>query len=495
MTMATVLLVVGVGMSLGSNPLVPGVGMADPNLHRFNGSYYVFATHDFSVNNTGFLMKDWWCWSSPDLVSWSLSSVIQPNVTLPWSTEGERNECWATDAAFTNNKFYFYLSVGPSEVAVVVADAVTGPWHDPLGYPLLNNTLGSSLVPKTTFRDPCVFEDDDGTFYIIAGVFNYYVTRLNPDMISLAEKPRHVVVNNPYGPCGDNVTDDKPFIHKEGEWYYLSWGCFYAMSKSVYGPYDMVGSVVSTSLIAPAFRMNQSGDAGRPYRVGAPPASGDGLELYDCANASAAAWIPIPSFSAPKFALALKENPSLCVIGSGGPLRLGPCVNGSTAQMFSVSQTSSGADIHGVDRACPCWNVQDNNARSRQGRGPGNGAMLQCFTCVDGGNFNPNQRFQFDVSTGQIQAWDGYAKDLVDNGITHQTTDHTLATRDPHTFGIQWSATSTSEPTALWSRASSMRKGSTSTRPRRSKPRSFLSSSDRGIRWTSLHMVGVTGSR
>lgn len=73
MTMATVLLVVGVGMSLGSNPLVPGVGMADPNLHRFNGSYYVFATHDFSVNNTG-----------------SLANCVLPIVVLGFTTSEHR---------------------------------------------------------------------------------------------------------------------------------------------------------------------------------------------------------------------------------------------------------------------------------------------------------------------------------------------------------------------------------------------------------------------
>ena len=33
---------------------------------------------------------------------------------------------------------------------------------------------------------PQVFEDDDGSFYIIAGVFNYYIAKLNEDMISLA---------------------------------------------------------------------------------------------------------------------------------------------------------------------------------------------------------------------------------------------------------------------------------------------------------------------
>jgi arabinoxylan arabinofuranohydrolase len=43
----------------GANPVVPNVGMADPHVHVFNGSFYMYSTHDFSPNNTGFLMKDW----------------------------------------------------------------------------------------------------------------------------------------------------------------------------------------------------------------------------------------------------------------------------------------------------------------------------------------------------------------------------------------------------------------------------------------------------
>jgi hypothetical protein len=67
-----------------------------------------------------------------------------------------------------------------------------------------------------------VFEDDDGEFYIIAGVFEYYIAKLGEDMISLAESLKHVVVNGAYGPCGNGTTDDKPFIHKFNQTYYLS---------------------------------------------------------------------------------------------------------------------------------------------------------------------------------------------------------------------------------------------------------------------------------
>ena len=42
------------------------------------------------------------------------------------------NECWATDAAFANCKYYFYVSAGPGEVGVMSAPSLKGPWTDPL---------------------------------------------------------------------------------------------------------------------------------------------------------------------------------------------------------------------------------------------------------------------------------------------------------------------------------------------------------------------------
>ena len=64
-------------------------------------------------------------------------------------------------------------------------------------------------------------------YYIVAGVFTYYITKLKPDMISLAETPKLVNFStHTFGPCGDGKTDDKPFLHKNGDTYYLSWGCF-----------------------------------------------------------------------------------------------------------------------------------------------------------------------------------------------------------------------------------------------------------------------------
>ena len=235
------------------NPLVPRAGMADPNVRLMNGTFYVWATHDFSINNTGFEMHDWQVWSSPDLVAWTLESSVVPSKSIKWDTEP--TGCWATDAAFRNGRYYFYVSVGGSSIAVVVADSPRGPWTDPLGKPLLDDTLGKVLHPPTTFRDPAIFEDVDGSWYLIAGVFEYYITRLGDDMISLDGPPRHVEVRGAYGACGSGKTDDKPFLHQRAGLYYLSWGCFYGTSTSLFGPYETRGSVVQTDSIASDFRI------------------------------------------------------------------------------------------------------------------------------------------------------------------------------------------------------------------------------------------------
>jgi beta-xylosidase len=70
----------------------------------------------------------------------------------PKRRDTQTNECWATDAAFVNGKFYFYVSAGGGQIAVMVANSITGPWSDPLGKPLMSPALGAAQKPSTTFR-------------------------------------------------------------------------------------------------------------------------------------------------------------------------------------------------------------------------------------------------------------------------------------------------------------------------------------------------------
>lgn len=214
------------------NPIIPLRGVCDPHMHVFGGRVWLYATHDAVAGSGGFVMHDWQIWSSADCVEWRLESVVRPEDF--WM--GASDCCWAVDAAERNGKYYFYYSNGNSQTGVAVADNPAGPFRDVLGKPLLDGT-----VTTTREYDPAIFRDDDGEYYIVFGGpewaygpgCGYYIARLGEDMISLAETPRKLELDHP--------GDDKASLNKWNGRYYLSYGGFYAISDSVYGPYRFMG--------------------------------------------------------------------------------------------------------------------------------------------------------------------------------------------------------------------------------------------------------------
>lgn len=231
---------------MSGNPIVPGIGLCDPHVRIFNDRAYLYATHDKGPDCGRFTMDDWWIWSSPDLVQWKHECTIRPEETYHGKPD---SSCWAVDAMDRNGKYFWYFSRGPKNIGVMVSDTPVGPWRDPLGKPL----LAEGYVP-TSIRDPGLFKDDDGECYIVFGTFDFYIARLNEDMISLAEAPRKITINNPQGPCAEGKTDDKPYLHKRDGIYYLSWGCYYGMSRSLYGDYDCKGSIILEENVDPGLR-------------------------------------------------------------------------------------------------------------------------------------------------------------------------------------------------------------------------------------------------
>ncbi|MEL7160818.1 MAG: family 43 glycosylhydrolase, partial [Bacteroidota bacterium] len=226
------------------NPIVPNRGLNDPHIHIFNDTAYVYATHDKSAANTQFVMEDWWIWSSPDLVNWTHRSTLDPADTY---IGGDFGGCWATDVGHHNGKYYWYFSEKNQQTGVAVGPSPVGPWRDALGKPLLTE----DLTPTDEY-DMAIFAED-GKHYILFGVWDYYLAELGDDMISLAEAPRKVEFDRLVGPYGEGKTDDKPYLHKYGDTYYLSWGAFYATAPNLYGPYTYRGTVMDASSFAPGY--------------------------------------------------------------------------------------------------------------------------------------------------------------------------------------------------------------------------------------------------
>ena len=213
--------------------IIPNKGVCDPHVHIFNGKAYMFTTHDRGPHEPIFTMDDWRIFSSDDLLNWKLEYTLRPEDTFL----GKNAECYATDAAERNGKYYFYYCRAQSCTGVAVSEnGPGGPYHDPLGKPLL--PVGLADTPS---YDPTVFIDDDEakTPYIMWGYAiygkSYYIARLNEDMISLAEPPRRVELDRP-------CMSDASWLTKHGGRYYLNSHCSdYAVADSVYGPYTYRG--------------------------------------------------------------------------------------------------------------------------------------------------------------------------------------------------------------------------------------------------------------
>lgn len=166
------------------SPVLPGL-YADPNIAEFDGTYYIYATTD---GTPGWGGKDFYVWSSTDLVDWTRSE--EPFLTLdgangdvPWAT----GNAWAPTIIERDGKYYFYFSghnasLNRKTIGVAVADSPTGPFTAQPQAMILNN----EAVTSGQAIDPAAFEDPvSGKHYLYWGNGSPVMAELADDMVSL----------------------------------------------------------------------------------------------------------------------------------------------------------------------------------------------------------------------------------------------------------------------------------------------------------------------
>ncbi|MFC3158432.1 family 43 glycosylhydrolase [Chryseobacterium arachidis] len=144
----------------------------------------------------------------------------------------------------TNNK---------GAIGVAVGDSPFGPFHDPLGKPLVQSEWGDI--------DPTVFIDDDGQAYMYWGNPKLKMVKLNQDMISYSGDIVEVPMTaESFGKRDGKENPERPTKYEEGPWlykrknlYYLFWPggplpefIGYSTSKSAQGPWKYGGIVMPT---------------------------------------------------------------------------------------------------------------------------------------------------------------------------------------------------------------------------------------------------------
>lgn len=223
-----------------NNPIITDKYTADPAAIVYNDSVYLYAGHDEAPNDFNFYkMDEWLVYSSADMVTWKEHPVPLKVTDFEWA----KADAWAAQVIERNGKFYWYVTVSHGKIhgksiGVAVSDSPTGPFKDALGKAIITNDMTKAASISWDDIDPSVYIDDDGQAYLYWGNTACYYAKLKDNMIEL-DGPIHVI-DLP------NFTE-APWIHKKGDWYYLSYAyqfpekTAYAMSKSLEGPWEYKG--------------------------------------------------------------------------------------------------------------------------------------------------------------------------------------------------------------------------------------------------------------
>ena len=265
-----------------TQPLVSQIFTADPSAHVFNGRIYIYPSHDIDAGvkpddlGSHFAMRDYHVFSMDAMGGKVTDHGVALDIKdVPWAGR----QMWAPDAAEKNGRYYLYFPVKDKQDAFRIGAAVgTSPAGPFKAQP--EPIKGSYSI------DPAVFKDNDGRYYMYFGgiwggqlqrwasgaykpedvypakdqpALSAKVARLGDDMISFAETPRDVVIQDEQGKplsAGDNARRffEASWLHKYKDTYYFSYSTgdthfiAYATAKSPYGPFTYRGKVLEPVL-------------------------------------------------------------------------------------------------------------------------------------------------------------------------------------------------------------------------------------------------------
>ena len=225
---------------------------ADPAPMVHDDTLYLYTTHDEDVIvNNFYTMKNWYVFSTKDMVNWEKHGQILSLDDIPWAVD----RAWAPQCVERNGKFYFYFPVQSKagvDVGVAVADTPIGPFKD-IGKPLVSQGDWNDI-------DPTVFIDDDGQAYLYFGNPELRYVKLNEDMVSYDQSVGVVKIPmtaESFGDRGGGKTTygEGPWFYKRKDIYYMVYAAFrqgqgkesfgYSTSTSPTGPWKYGGVLMT----------------------------------------------------------------------------------------------------------------------------------------------------------------------------------------------------------------------------------------------------------
>jgi hypothetical protein len=262
-----------------SQPLVSHIYTADPSAHVFNGRIYIYPSHDTATGTpeddlgSHFNMMDYHILSMDSVGGQVTDHGVALDIKdVSWAGR----QMWAPDAAFANNMYYLYFPVKDKKdvfhIGVASGNKPGGPFK-----------AEKEPIKGSYSIDPCVFKDDNGSFYMYFGGIwggqlqrwnnNKYdssaknrkpgemailprIAKLNKDMKSFAEPVKEIRLIDKDGKLFTEKDNSKRFF--EAAWvfkykgkYYFTYSTgdthfiCYATGATPYGPFTYQGVVLN----------------------------------------------------------------------------------------------------------------------------------------------------------------------------------------------------------------------------------------------------------
>lgn len=222
------------------NPIITDKFTADPAALVYKDTVYLYVGHDEAPPNSFYDLNEWLVYSSTDMVNWTEHPVPLRATDFEWAVD----DAWAAQVIERDGKFYWYVTVEHDKthpgkaIGVAVSDSPTGPFVDARGSALITNDMTKDVDITWDDIDPTVWIEENGQAYLYWGNTQLYWVKLKDNMIEMDGEIQRVDLPH---------FTEAPFIHKKGDYYYLSYAykfpekTAYAMSDNIEGPWYFKG--------------------------------------------------------------------------------------------------------------------------------------------------------------------------------------------------------------------------------------------------------------
>ncbi len=225
------------------NPIFPG-WYADPEGIIIQNKFWIYPTYSARYEEQIFMDA----FSSPDLITWTKHERIIDTASVKWA----KKAMWAPAIVEKDGKYFLFFGANDVHegevggIGVAVANQPQGPFKDLIGKPLINE-IKNGAQPIDQF----VFKDKDGQYYMIYGGWGHCnIIKLKNDFTGFVphndgttfkeitpkdyvEGPFMFIRNNKYY-----------FMWSEGGWGGPNYKVAYAISDSMFGPFERIGAVL-----------------------------------------------------------------------------------------------------------------------------------------------------------------------------------------------------------------------------------------------------------